>query len=161
MPTENQPENQEIEEDNEKELVKGLGCVNLIFPMLIPFIGLAVFADTHNFLLSFLLCLLSLMGLTIALQGLFILSLPIVIIKSIFRRNTDKYLDERKFEQSRAWVIFPIALGLFWLASFIFGKTENDDIAYPAVGFVFALALYLMTKKGYFHPTDYVVESGF
>lgn len=153
-------ENQQSENDDEKELIKGLGCFNLIFPMLIPFIGLGFFADTSNIMLSFLLCFFSFIGLTFALQGIFILSLPIVLIRAIFRRNVDKYLDDRKFEQSRAWVIFPIALLLFWLASFLFGKTEADDIVYPAVGFIFALALYLMTKKGYFHPTDYVVEYG-
>jgi hypothetical protein len=153
-------ENQGFEAENEKELIKGLGCFNLLIPALIPFIGIGFFAENSNPIITFLMYFLSLVGLTIALQGIFILSLPIVIIKAVFRRNTDKYLDERKFEKSRIWVIFPIALILFWLGYHLASGVEGDKIVYLSVGFVFALALYFMTKKGYFHPTDYVVEYG-
>lgn len=148
--------NQESPQE-EKAIIKGAGCLNLFLAMLIPICALPVFADKTHIVLTLGMSILTFVGLTLAIQGLFILSIPILIIKAIFGRNTDKYLDDRKFEKSRVWVVFPIGIILFYLGNLLLSGTPNDNIAYPAIGFAYALALYIMTKMDYFHPADYEV----
>ena len=140
----------------EKEIIKGAGCLNILLASIIPFILLYSFADETHIFITLMMCFLTFFGLMLAFQGLVILSLPIVLVKMIFKRNTDKYFDDRKFEKSRIWVVFPIAIIIFYLGNLLVSNSPNDNFVYPAVGFAFALALYLMTKKDYFHPTEYM-----
>lgn len=148
------PENQESPQE-EKAIINGASCLNLVLATLIPICALPVFADNTNLFVTVLMSILTFGGLSLALQGLFILSLPIVLIKSIFGKNTDKYLDDRTFEKRRIWVVFPVAIGIFYLGNLLVSGTPNDNLVYPAIGFVYALGLYIMTKMDYFHPVDY------
>lgn len=150
MSTENQESPQE-----EKAIIKGAGCLNLVLAALIPLILLPVFADKTHFFITWIMVFFTFFGLSFALYGLVILSLPIIIIKTIFGRSTEEYDDARKFEKSRIWVVFPIGIGIFYLGNKIVSGTPNDNLVYPAVGFLFALVLYVMTKMDYFHPTEY------
>lgn len=142
--------------EEEKGIIKGAGCLNLALAMLIPICALPVFADKTHIFVTVMMAFFTFFGLSIAFQGFALLSLPVVLIKSIFGKNNDEFYDERKFEKNKIWVVFPIAITLFYLGNLLVSGTPNDDIVYPAIGFAYALALYIMTKMDYFHPTKYI-----